>query len=69
MDDNNTDIEPYPGAFVSLPWGEEYNPYDYELQLQAWRRVVAEAEAAPPRRRAGGAGRRRPGRRGRHPAA
>lgn len=35
------DIDPYPGAFVSLPWSEDYNPYDYELTLKAWRRVLA----------------------------
>ena len=43
---DSEDTEPYPGAFVSLPWSDEYNPYDYELQLQAWRRVVAAAERA-----------------------
>ena len=51
-EDSSADTpEPYPGAFVSLPWSDQYNPYDYELELQAWRHVVAAASSrvrAPP---------------------
>ena len=41
--DEQQDIDPYPGAFVSLPWSEDYNPYDYQLKLRAWKRVLAKA--------------------------
>lgn len=42
------DVQPYPGAFVILPWHEKYNPYDYDIQIQAWRRVLEDAEAKVP---------------------
>ena len=52
-EDSVDTAEPYPGAFVSLPWSDQYNPYDYELELQAWRHVVEAASSrvhAPPGR-------------------